>query len=145
MGTPALDAGRAYFLDNAAAVHLVALERTSGQLRWRASLGAAAGAPVGLRPAAIGDVVVAGGHDLIGFDARTGARRWIFAPPESYGFGFYLGSQANEVLFTGSGARNGADASRSAPALSTRLCSREKTSWPHTPILEGAAREGWCR
>lgn len=99
-GTPAVDRDSAYFLTRRN--DIVAADRVSGRVRWRASLGLAPEALAGSRVVTAGDVVVAGGHDLVALDRTTGGTRWVHAPADEYGFGFYLGDPVGDVLHAGS-------------------------------------------
>lgn len=101
-GIPDVDESSVFFLGKRHEV--VSIARDSGRLQWRAETGEPGDGTSGSRVVVADDTVVAGDYNLIGFDKRTGALRWRFAPRDGYAAGTYLGSVDNNVAFTGSPA-----------------------------------------
>ncbi|BCJ43234.1 hypothetical protein GCM10010168_00240 [Actinoplanes ianthinogenes] len=119
---------------------LVALDGRTGKVLWRASgpdapdyaghrTGAAAvWSPRGLRVAG-GSVVVAEGHDLLGYDLGTGAQRWRIETPAACTDGF---TTAGGLYLCATGAY---DASSGQPAANL-------PAGPFTPLGCPAADSG---
>lgn len=103
-GTPALDLQSAFFLSRRD--EIVAVDRHSGHVRWRAGIPDSSGAGTGVHVVATRGVVIAGGQGLVGCDAATGARGWRFMPGEGQSVGCYLGARASSdgTVFAGSTA-----------------------------------------
>lgn len=106
MGIPAHDGTTVYFLT--VDRDIVALDATTGRLRWRAPSGitdrnhifgsTTAGNAVRLA----GDVVVAGDWDVVGFDRDRGRRLWVYVAPGGDGPGLYLGDVGGGTVYAGS-------------------------------------------
>lgn len=105
-GTPAHDDDTVYFLSHDREV--VALDLASGAVRWRTGTGitnrdhlfgtSTAGTAVRLA----GDLVIAGDWDVVAFDRRSGARRWVYEAPDGDGPGLFLGVVSGDHIFAGS-------------------------------------------
>lgn len=76
--SPAMDAATVYF--GSRGHEVVALERASGRLRWRARTDIISSYPQGRTILVAGDVVVMNDFYLYAFDRATGARAWTFRP-----------------------------------------------------------------
>ncbi len=101
-GRPAVDGSIAYFLSRHHEV--VAIEATTGEERWRNHTGEPGDTTLGSLVVRTADLVVAGDYNVIAFDGNSGAMRWRFEPDDGYGPGYYVGSAAGDLLFTGSPA-----------------------------------------
>jgi outer membrane protein assembly factor BamB len=99
-GLPASDSSTAYFLTKQH--ELLAIDATSGTVRWKRETGVDDEATWGSRVVLAGSVVVAGDYDVVAFDRTSGALRWRFSPVDGYGPGIYLGAAADGLVFTGS-------------------------------------------
>lgn len=105
-GIPASDGETAYFLSKDRAV--VAIDAATGRLRWRTDTGITNrdhffGLTTAGNAARIsGDAVVAGDWDVVGFDRRSGVRRWVFEAAFGDAPGLYLGDATTDTIFTGS-------------------------------------------
>jgi outer membrane protein assembly factor BamB len=97
-----VSAGTAYFLTRHHEV--LAVDAGTGQVRWKQGTGEPGDETLGSSVIAAGQSVVAGDYTLLGFDARTGALRWRFEPPDGYGAGLYLGDTLAGDVFSGSPA-----------------------------------------
>jgi outer membrane protein assembly factor BamB len=99
-GVPVVDGSTAYFLSKRHEV--IAVDASSGAVRWRRSTGANGDATLGSTLVLAGKMVVAGDYDVYGFDRATGGLRWRFAPNDGYGAGIYLGGSEGGLVFSGS-------------------------------------------
>lgn len=97
-GTPTVTGADAYFLSKRHEV--VAVDMTTGRVRWRRSVGSGADT-MGARLIATPSGVVVGDYDVVALD-REGRERWRFAPEDGYGAGVYLGAFGRGLLFAGS-------------------------------------------
>ncbi|MEZ5290748.1 MAG: PQQ-binding-like beta-propeller repeat protein [Vicinamibacterales bacterium] len=106
VGRPTHDDDTAYFLSKGREV--VAIQTDTGVVRWRSGTGVASTDAIfgdttaGTAVRLAGDTVVAGDWDVVGFDRRTGTRRWIYEAPNGDGPGLFLGATAGDVVYTGS-------------------------------------------
>ncbi len=101
-GTPALNAGTAYFLTRNHEV--LAVDAESGQVRWKRNTGEPGDETLGSSVIAAGHSIIVGDYTLIAMEAETGAPRWRFEPPDGYGAGLYLGDTLGGDVFAGSPA-----------------------------------------
>ena len=105
-GTPAFDGDTAYFL--ARDREVVAIDARTGEVRWRTGTGVTSvdaifgATTAGTNLAIAGPTVVGADWDVIGFDRKTGERRWTYTAPNGDGPGLFLGQAAGDVVFTGS-------------------------------------------
>lgn len=99
-GVPSVAGSTVYFLTKRHEV--VAVDKASGLVRWRAPTGEPGRETLGSSVLAHGDTVIAGDYAVHGFDATSGERRWRFEPGDGYGPGLYLGDAGEHVVFTGS-------------------------------------------
>lgn len=105
-GTPVHDDDTAYFLSHDREV--VALDVATGAVRWRTDTGitrrdhlfGTSTAGTALRLA--GDAVIAGDWDVVAFDRRSGARRWVYEAPDGDGPGLFLGVATADRVYAGS-------------------------------------------
>lgn len=101
-GRPAVDKTSVYYLSKAH--DLFAIDRATGQERWRRALARDDGAPTaGIEVVVSDNVVVAGDGHVFAFDASTGEPRWQFAP-EGDRPGRFIGAVADGTVFVGSTA-----------------------------------------
>jgi outer membrane protein assembly factor BamB len=106
VGTPVHDRGIVYFLSKER--QIVALDAESGGVRWRTDTGIVNRAHVfgtmtaGTAVRLTRDLVIGADWDVIGFDRRTGQRRWVYEAPGGDGPGLYLGAVADDTVYTGS-------------------------------------------
>ncbi len=135
-GTPALDASTAYFLSKQH--EAVAVNRRTGQIKWRGRTGEPGLTTAGSTVLVVGDVVVAGDYNVVAFNRADGRLQWRFVPRDGYGPGIYLGSSAQGSIVAGSpaGLVYAVDASsgrlRWSSVVSTH---RETTVYP--PVWDG--------
>jgi outer membrane protein assembly factor BamB len=99
-GEPAVDADAAYFLTRAHEV--VALDRTSGTLRWRTSTDGDGEVPVGSVVRLGGSRVITGDGAIVAFDRATGRRSWTYRPPDGDSPGVFLGATTPDLVLAGS-------------------------------------------
>jgi outer membrane protein assembly factor BamB len=99
-GEPALDATTAYFLTRHH--EIVALDATTGALRWRVSTGGSGEVPWGSRLLIVGAHVVAGDGAVRAFDRVSGHAAWEFTPRNGDAIGPFIGAAKGDVLFAGS-------------------------------------------
>ncbi len=100
---PVADDSTVFF---ATATHdLVALNKTTGALRWKSRT---LSAPTDFSPGAsltlVRDQVIYPDYDIVSFDRRTGARRWVFTTPDTALSGIFIvaASADGARLFAGS-------------------------------------------
>ncbi len=106
LGAPAADADAVYF--GTTQNEVVALDRATGEVRWRS--GTNSGLPQtvgGTNVVLAGDVLAFGDGDVFGFDRSTGERRWIFTGSDSLTFaggspGLFLLATDGSRIFAGS-------------------------------------------
>jgi outer membrane protein assembly factor BamB len=106
VGTPAHEGDTVYFLSKDRQV--VALDAQSGTTRWRSDTGivnrdhvfGAMTAGTAVRLAR--EIVIAADWDVIGFDKRTGSRRWVYEAPGGDGPGLYMGAAVADTVYAGS-------------------------------------------
>jgi len=101
-GLPAADSSTVYFLSKRHEV--LAVEATTGTLRWRQDTAEPGDATMGSVLLVAGPFVVAGDYNVIAFDRGSGLLKWRFEPRDGYAPGIYLGSAAGGLIFTGSPA-----------------------------------------
>lgn len=95
----AFDSGSVFF---ASAYHeVIAVDRASGQVRWRRRTGAMSSQTEGNNVVLAGNTVVVGDIDLYAFDRHAGDSRWTFAPPYAQP-GFYANATDGETIYAGS-------------------------------------------
>lgn len=99
-GRPVVSGDTVYFLDKAH--HVVALDLSTGQERWRRDTGGDGATTFGATLVSDGAMVFAGDGAVVAFDRETGRERWRFAPPTDSSVGPYLGQAAEGRLFAGS-------------------------------------------
>ena len=105
-GTPAFDGDTAYFL--ARDREVLAIDARTGEVRWRTGTGVTSvdaifgATTAGTNLAIAGPTVVGADWDVIGFDRKTGERKWTYTAPNGDGPGLFLGQAAGDVVFTGS-------------------------------------------
>jgi outer membrane protein assembly factor BamB len=75
---PALSAARVIF--GTASHEVIAVDRTSGSISWRAATQAGGPETQGMNSVVVGDVVAVGDVSIYGFDEATGDERWVFQP-----------------------------------------------------------------
>lgn len=144
VGRPTHDDDTAYFLSKSREV--VALRTDTGAVRWRTGTGVrstdaifgdtTAGTAVRLA----GETVVAGDWDVVGFDRRTGRRRWTYEAPGGDGPGLFLGATAGEIVYTGSpdGRMYAIDAARGRLVWTTRVVDTPGVrSTVFDPVVDG--------
>lgn len=106
-GAPVADASTVYFatVDH----HLIATDRKTGAIRWTATTDArAAATEFGQNVVLAGSIVSFGDYVVYGFDAATGARRWVFDPEAQgvagYAAGAYELRTDGTTIYAGSGS-----------------------------------------
>jgi outer membrane protein assembly factor BamB len=99
-GTPVADASSIYV--RTAAQELLAVDRATGAVRWKARLADAPGFVSGGRLLLAGDLVIAGTDDVEAFRRRDGARIWRANLARGLGAGVQLGGAMDDVVFAGS-------------------------------------------
>lgn len=99
-GTPTFDDNAAYFVgyDH----NLVAVEKHSGRVLWRARDGESGSHTSGRSAAVAGSVVVIGDLDIHAYDRATGAHRWDFHPTVGDSPGLYYLATDGQTIFAGS-------------------------------------------
>jgi outer membrane protein assembly factor BamB len=99
-GAPTFDASTVYFVGRDH--ELVAVDKSTGDVRWRARSLMFGEVTQGYSAVVTGGVVVLGDYNLHAFDRETGKLAWVFSPEAGYGPGaFHLGTDGN-VVFAGS-------------------------------------------
>ncbi|MEO5820477.1 MAG: PQQ-binding-like beta-propeller repeat protein [Vicinamibacteraceae bacterium] len=98
-GEPAAAGSLAYFMTRQHEV--VALDATTGALRWRVSTGGAGNAPWGSAIRVAGEVLVVGDGGIVALDRASGQRRWGLAP-EGGALGPFLGAAIGMLVHVGS-------------------------------------------
>jgi outer membrane protein assembly factor BamB len=85
---------------------IVALDKTTGAIRWRRPLPLASGEysrfPMGSVVESTTKAVVVGDYDVLALDRRTGRLMWRFSPEDGYAPGVYLGEVTEDSVYTGS-------------------------------------------
>ncbi len=98
----AADESTAYFVSTQHEV--IAVDATTGDVRWRRFTGEWGDLHWGETAVAAGSVVVVGDYNLVAFDRKTGSPRWRFIPSEGYGPGIYMGAATATHVLSGSPA-----------------------------------------
>jgi outer membrane protein assembly factor BamB len=98
----AADESTAYFVSTQHEV--IAVDVSSGDVRWRRFTGEWGDLHWGETAVAAGSVVVVGDYNLVAFDRKTGSPRWRFIPSDGYGPGIYMGAATDTHVLTGSPA-----------------------------------------
>jgi outer membrane protein assembly factor BamB len=99
-GTPVADASSIYV--RTATRELLAVDRATGAVRWKARMADAPGFVSGGRLVLAGDLVIAGTDDVEAFRRRDGARIWRANLARGVGSGVQLGGVLDDVVFAGS-------------------------------------------
>jgi outer membrane protein assembly factor BamB len=99
-GTPAFDATTVYFL--ARNHEVVALNKQTGDLRWRRSTGMLGGETAGGTALVLGSAVIVGDGDVHAFSRSTGAHIWQFRPSVGYLPGLFDLATNGTLIFAGS-------------------------------------------
>ena len=99
-GEPAVDRDTAYFLTRAH--ELVAVDRTSGAIRWQATTDGDGEVPVGSVVRLGGTHVVTGDGAIVAVNRATGARSWIYRPRDRDVPGVFLGAVTRDLVLAGS-------------------------------------------
>lgn len=142
-GTPVHDDDTVYFLTRTREV--LALDRATGGERWRNSTGVTSvdaifgDTTAGTALAIVGDVLVAGDWDVVGFDRRRGQRLWTYTSPTGDGPGLFLGPAVDSVVYAGSarGRTIAIDAATGRPRWLTTVVEGEATVFE--PAVQGDA------
>ena len=103
-GQPVADDATAFVLTRRHDV--VALDLTTGAVRWRAYTGGPGDAPLGSSIRLAGGHVIVGDDAIVAFDRRTGRAAWRFVPAEGQGAGIFLGDVAGGMALAGSASGN---------------------------------------
>lgn len=98
--TPAFDSATAYFggMDH----DLVAVDKMTGEVRWRQTTDASGPYSFGWNLIRAGDLVIIGDRDLYAYDAATGAPRWMYQPADLDEPGQDFLATDGESVFAGS-------------------------------------------
>lgn len=99
-GTPVADVSSIYV--RTSTQELLAVERATGTVRWKARLADAPGFVAGGRLVLAGDLVIAGTDDVEAFRRSDGARIWRANLARGIGAGVQLGGAIDDVVFAGS-------------------------------------------
>lgn len=83
---------------------LLAIDKQTGEVRWRSSTGNATGNTRGWGTALAGDVVAMSDREIYAFDRQTGALRWSFAPAKAMP-GYSLLTSDSSSIYVGSFTR----------------------------------------
>jgi outer membrane protein assembly factor BamB len=136
-GTPAADGRTVFFLTTDHAV--VAIDQTTGAVRWRAATGEEGATTTGSSVVLSGSLVVVGDYNVVAFDRSTGGLRWRFTPADGYGPGIYLGRGTGALVYSGSpaGRLYAIDPERGAQVWATTIASDRKTT-----VFEPATEDG---
>lgn len=124
-GVPALDATSAYFLEPGHT--LVAVDRATGVLRWRAPLSTGASQPPGFTAIVAGPVVAAVDNGAVYAIGRAGTesagtRRWVFLPPDGLAAEDWIdGDSATVYVGTTAGRLFALDAASGAQRWAVQL------------------------
>jgi outer membrane protein assembly factor BamB len=134
-GEPAASGALVYVLSQSHDV--LAIDGSSGAVRWRSRTGGAGGVPWGSVVRVAGRHVVVGDGDVVAFDRDSGAERWRFAPGGAAGV--YLGAADDDLVLTGSlaGSVHAVDAASGAPRWSRRLAPDAAVAF--APAVSGRA------
>ena len=140
-GQPAADDTTVYF--GTTTHELIAVDRGSGQRRWRAQTTVYSPRTLnGDNVLLVGNDAVFGDYAVSAFDRRSGALHWTFDPERQgvagYGAGLYLLASDGQHVFAGSGsghayAINGADGS----ALWVVALAADGNSSVYDPVVDG--------
>lgn len=140
-GQPAADDSTVYF--GTTAHELIAVDRATGQRRWRAqTTGYDSRTMFGFNVLLVGNDAVFGDYVVTAFDRRSGRRRWTFDPERQglagYGAGLYLLASDGEHVFAGSGSGHayGINALDGSPLWVATLASDGNSS-VYDPAIDG--------
>jgi len=99
-GNATFDNTTAYFvaLDH----ELVAVDKASGQVRWRGHETDPGPTTNGRSVVVANDIVAIGDADIHGFDRATGTHRWVFHPAQGFDPGLYYLETDGATIFAGS-------------------------------------------
>jgi len=140
-GQPAADDSTVYF--GTTAHELIAVQRGSGQRRWRAQT-----TPYGQRTMfgfnvlLVGNNVIFGDYVVTAFDRGSGSRRWTFDPEQQglagHGAGLYLLTSDGQHVFAGSGSGQGYAINASdGSALWVTTLATDGNSSVYDPVVDG--------
>lgn len=144
VGRPTHDDDTAYFLSKGREV--VAIRTDTGTVRWRSATGVTSTDAIfgdttaGTAVRLAGDTVVAGDWAVVGFDRRTGVRRWTYEAPGGDGPGLFLGATAGDLVYAGSpdGRMYAIEAARGRLLWTTRVVDTPGVrSTVFDPVVDG--------
>jgi outer membrane protein assembly factor BamB len=133
-GQPAVDDSTAFVLTRHH--ELVALDVTTGAVRWRAYTGGPGDSPLGSSVRLAGSHVIVGDDAIVAFDRATGRPAWRFVPVEGRGAGIFLGDVGGGLVLAGSvsGDLYALDAATGAQRWGRRLA-RSQTTAVYPPAI----------
>lgn len=143
--TPSEDSATVFF--STRDHELLALDKTSGAVRWRRSITRTSLFPYGIHTVVAGDIAVLGHLDVFGFERGSGNPAWTFSAPDGDEAAITTLATDGATIFTASSANRvyAIDARTGSQQWLTRLPDAGQTSPFHPAYHDGSVFVGIAR